>query len=447
MICSNCGRDIPDGSIACPVCGEYLAAPEGSLKVTENLAAMAEDMSEDGAPAVREDDDRTAAGTQEPVPAKGHGRRNPVWVFLSALAVIAGLTVYWFLPSNRYARIMDKAYRYLMERDYVSASGQYYKALEIYPEDETAREGIAVMYEETVARYVNAVSAGKFEEALDLAREANLINRDPALDRDRNLYEVYSAWIRSRAELGLDQEADSILELASGEIGNAGYTDAIRKDVGNIRAYRAIAEKIRDASAAALECDRRKDYRGVFGIMSDNLDDLISYSTEYGQGYPLMVVSGGTDYLWTYSKENSCVQLTIKGFRNGEADAGCCDTYYISGISDIPEFEFFCCAKDRGVPQGEFYEIDFASDPVVSDANFVISGTVKDGLYDGTQTISLNGKTYTADFTAGKITVKDTVDPNGESSNVVAYTADGNSWLSYPDYLLESSFGIRYIHE
>ena len=61
MICSNCGRDIPDGSIACPHCGEYLAAPEGSLWVTENPAAMAEDMSEDGAPAVREDYDRTAS--------------------------------------------------------------------------------------------------------------------------------------------------------------------------------------------------------------------------------------------------------------------------------------------------------------------------------------------------------------------------------------------------
>ena len=93
MFCGKCGKEVPDGAVACPACGAPTGAPT------------------DTAP--------TPPPQSAPTPLKAPVSKGKA-IGLSILGVIvlliAGLIVWAFIPNNK-TRIEDELYR-IMEEEY-----------------------------------------------------------------------------------------------------------------------------------------------------------------------------------------------------------------------------------------------------------------------------------------------------------------------------------------
>lgn len=93
MFCGKCGKEVPDGAVACPACGAPTGAPT------------------DAAP--------TPPPQSAPTPPKAPVSKGKA-IGLSILGVIvlliAGLIVWAFIPNNK-TRIEDELYR-IMEEEY-----------------------------------------------------------------------------------------------------------------------------------------------------------------------------------------------------------------------------------------------------------------------------------------------------------------------------------------
>lgn len=93
MFCGKCGKEVPDGAVACPACGAPTGAPT------------------DAAP--------TPPPQSVPTPPKAPVSKGKA-IGLSILGVIvlliAGLIVWAFIPNNK-TRIEDELYR-IMEEEY-----------------------------------------------------------------------------------------------------------------------------------------------------------------------------------------------------------------------------------------------------------------------------------------------------------------------------------------
>lgn len=93
MFCGKCGKEVPDGAVACPACGAPTGAPT------------------DTAP--------TPPPQSAPIPPKAPVSKGKA-IGLSILGVIvlliAGLIVWAFIPNNK-TRIEDELYR-IMEEEY-----------------------------------------------------------------------------------------------------------------------------------------------------------------------------------------------------------------------------------------------------------------------------------------------------------------------------------------
>ena len=107
MFCGKCGKEVPDGAVACPACGAPTGAPT------------------DTAP--------TPPPQSAPTPPKAPVSKGKVIGF-SILGVIVvlilGLIVWAFIPNDK-TRIEDELYR-IMEEEY-NASGDLFSVEKISP--------------------------------------------------------------------------------------------------------------------------------------------------------------------------------------------------------------------------------------------------------------------------------------------------------------------------
>lgn len=121
MFCGKCGKELPDGAVACPACGAPTDAPTG------------------------------AAPTPPPQPPKAPVSKGKVIGFsiLSVIVVlILGLIVWAFIPNDK-TRIEDELYR-IMEEEY-NASGDLFSVEKISPiRKDESEEGEANVYVFTI---------------------------------------------------------------------------------------------------------------------------------------------------------------------------------------------------------------------------------------------------------------------------------------------------------
>ena len=93
MFCGKCGKEVPDGAVACPACGAPTGAPTDTASTPPPQSA--------------------------PTPPKAPVSKGKI-IGLSILGVIvlliAGLIVWAFIPNNK-TRIEDELYR-IMEEEY-----------------------------------------------------------------------------------------------------------------------------------------------------------------------------------------------------------------------------------------------------------------------------------------------------------------------------------------
>lgn len=148
MFCGKCGKEMPDGSTACPACGAPTDAPTG------------------------------AAPTPPPQPPKAPVSKGKVIGF-SILGVIVvlilGLIVWAFIPNDK-TRIEDELYR-IMEEEY-NASGDLFSVEKISPfmkgESEEGEVNVYVFTIRTCGGDLQSGAAMVSKEK-DKEREINII--------------------------------------------------------------------------------------------------------------------------------------------------------------------------------------------------------------------------------------------------------------------------------
>lgn len=148
MFCGKCGKEMPDGAVACPACGAPTDAPTG------------------------------AAPTPPPQPPKAPVSKGKVIGF-SILGVIVvlilGLIVWAFIPNDK-TRIEDELYR-IMEEEY-NASGDLFSVEKISPILKgESEEGEANVYVFTIRTCGGDLQSGAamVSKEKDKEREINII--------------------------------------------------------------------------------------------------------------------------------------------------------------------------------------------------------------------------------------------------------------------------------
>lgn len=110
MFCGKCGKEMPDGAVACPACGAPTDAPTGAAPTPP------------------------PQGTPMPPPPPKAPMSKGKVIGLSILGVVVllfiGLIVWAFIPNDK-TRIEDELYR-IMEEEY-NASGDLFSVEKISP--------------------------------------------------------------------------------------------------------------------------------------------------------------------------------------------------------------------------------------------------------------------------------------------------------------------------
>ena len=393
----------------------------------------------------------TSAAAAPPQPEKSGGKKKGKGILAALLAVvlIAGLfLVYWNLPNTKFGRYTKQAAEAYGNGDYDTATDLYNKALEIHPDDIDTQNALVDMYNEVQDEAVGALEEMRYEDAIAGVHLMQKISPSDAENNEYAMFDIFYTWIYDEAEKGNFDALQSILDRAGTEL-TPEYSEELNIDVANIREKISLEEQFRTAASAILDCNANKDFKGVYDQIEGILDSMKRYTDLGGELPYVLTDSEKSGVELNYDAGRDAAQAYIGGLIDGYLKSGQADTYYIEKVSSSPSYEYFTAdGWFAGRPNGNFTEITFNGEPgtPTTENCAEVSGVIKDGKYDGEITNRRSsGSTFYMQFDRGTVKVLDTVDPNGDPGNVVGYTSDKNSWITFKDSGLTGSYGVRYI--
>lgn len=394
----------------------------------------------------------------QPVPAaenKAPKKRTGLKVFLALLLIAAlavgGYFVYQNLPAQKVKRYKEAASEAIAAGDLLEASVQYKNALDIEPADEESISALLMMHNMIRQDAVDAAQMGLYAEAVEQMKLANSILIEPEEKNLQDLADIYYEWVGVLAYSGDEEKANTVLASAKADGISADNISLIEENLKRFAGLHRTEAHLEEVSGTLVDLNEQKNYAEIFGIMEGEAADIAAYHETYGGSYPIVSIyeNGTKAVIWNFNMDRDAIQVYIGDINSEAVQNGVGDTYYKKGIfKDSVEYEFFSSEWKGGQPNGQFTEISFNGEPdVPSDENStMVTGTVKDGHYDGDIQNRRNGKVFNMKFDNGKVIVLDTVDPNGEESNVVGYTDDQNTWIYWNDEArLSGTYGLRYI--
>ena len=390
-----------------------------------------------------------AAPVQAAAKKAGKKKGKGLIAALLAVVILAGaFLVYWNLPDTKYGRFTKQAVSAAQSSDYEKAADLYRKALEVRPDDGDVMSAMNDLYDEVQYRAVEAVYDGRYEDAVNDVKLMAYILPEQTDNNEYAMYDVYRSWVSEEAQKGNFDVVQTVLGRADTDL-TPEYSNLVNDLAVNIREMLTIEETLRGTVDSITQLNSAKDYNGVFSTLVSNLDLLRKYY-DLGGDMPFAVPdSGSTGVMFYYDEGRDAAQVYIGGIVDGNSESGYADTYYVSNASTSSrQYEYFSAENwSNGRPNGKFTEINFKGEPgTPNDSNSdTVTGVLNEGKYEGEIANKRNGKTYYMKFDYGKVQVLDTVDPNGDSGNVVGYTSDKNSWITFKDSGLTGSYGVRYL--
>lgn len=435
-----------------PVPAETFPAPEMPPVQPQEPAPFSPYVQNGSAPAAETPvNPYTSAAAVPPQTEKSGGKKKGKGILAALLAVvlIAGLfLVYWNLPNTKFGRYTKQAAEAYGNGDYVTATDLYNKALEIHPDDIDTQNALVNMYNEVQNEAVGALEEMRYEDAIADVHLMQKISPSDAENNEYAMFDIFYTWINDEAEKGNFDTLQSILDRAGTELAPE-YSEELNIEVANIREKISLEEQFRTAASAILDCNTSKDFEGVYDQIEGILDSMKRYTDLGGELPYVLPDSENSGVELNYDAGRDAAQAYIGGLIDGYLKSGSADTYYIEKISSSPSYEYFTAdGWFAGRPNGNFTEITFNGEPgtPTTENCAEVSGVIKDGKYDGEITNRRSsGSTFYMQFDYGTVKVLDTVDPNGDPGNVVGYTSDKNSWITFKDSGLTGSYGVRYI--
>ena len=382
-------------------------------------------------------------------------KRTGLKVFLALLLIAAlavgGYFVYQNLPAQKVKRYKEAASEAIASGDLLEASVQYKNALDIEPADEESITALLMMHDMVRQNAVDAAQMGLYAEAVEQMKLANSILIEPEEKNLQDLADIYYEWVGVLAYSGDEEKANTVLASANADGISADNISLIEENLKRFAGLHRTEAHLEEVSGTLVDLNEQKNYAEIFSIMEGEAADIAAYHETYGGSYPIVSIyeNGTKAVIWNFNMDRDAIQVYIGDINSEAVQNGVGDTYYKKGIfKDSVEYEFFSSEWKGGQPNGQFTEISFNGEPdVPSDENSnIVTGTVKDGHYDGDIQNRRNGKVFNMKFDNGKVIVLDTIDPNGEESNVVGYTDDQNTWIYWNDEArLSGTYGLRYI--
>ena len=386
-----------------------------------------------------------------PPKKKRTGLKVLIALLLIAALAVGGYFIYQNLPAQKVKRFKEAATEAITAGDLVEASVQYKNALDIDPADEESISALLMMHDMVKQDAVDAAQLGLYEEAVEQMKVANSILVATEEKNLQDLADIYYDWVGVLAYGGEEDKANTVLASAKADGLSAESISLIEENLKRFAGLHRTEAHLDEVSRTLVGLNGEKNYAEIFRIIEGEAADLAAYHETYGGSYPIVsIYENGKAVIWNFNMDRDAIQAYIGDISSDAVQNGVGDTYYKKGVfKDSVEYEFFSSEWKNGVPNGQFTEITFNGEPdVPSDENSsTVTGTVKDGHYDGDLQNRRGGKVFNMKFDNGKVIVLDTVDPNGEESNVVGYTEDKNTWIYWNDASrLEGTYGLRYIN-
>ena len=388
-----------------------------------------------------------ATAPQVPAQQKTEKKKSklPLVAIIAVVAIVAGFLIYQNLPSTKFKKYVAKGDELYAQNEYVSAAENYYKALQIDPDDSTLWQQIDNMYDATEDLIIEQCTQGLYADALNSCRDLAAI--DPAGSDNEYAYAyTYDSWISDLILKGDVAGAEEVLELSYDNVTNAEYLNTLENKVTNAKRVKSLGDEMGSHAAAIAQADADGDIAKVFDFLASNATTLIDYYQLSGNFY-CSDLGNGRGVLWLYNPTRNAAELYVGGIKDGMSRDGEGHSYYITNLN-LKAYEYFEATWANDQPNGPFMEASFHDEPgeVTTSNSYIVSGNVVNGYYDGEITNQRGQYTYIMKFSMGKVQVLDTVDPNGETNNVVGYTADKNNWLIFSDSGLDGNYGVRYVY-
>ena len=380
---------------------------------------------------------------------KKSGLKALIAVLLIAALAVGGYFVYQNLPAQKVKRFKAAGAEAMEAGNFVEAAAQYKNALEIDPEDTESFDALIMMHEAKKNDAFNDAGLGFYEEALEEMKLANDIL--PVIEEEDldNVMMIYYSWAGDLAYAG---DMDGVSEVMNKAKADGLGDPRIAKIQEYVDRSKRLHDIESDLDAVSKQFTELQDnvIRTVLDTLVEKAPVLQEYLNDYSmEKYVYSFDGGKSAVVWKASSERDAVQVHIGEVGNDSEPSGVGETYFISSFSkDEKSYEYFMANWAGGAPNGPFTEADMVADPESED-HYRVTGQVKgncvDGKYDGDVTNDRSGKVYNMKFDLGKVQVLDTVDPNGDEGNVVGYTDDHNSWITFSESGLNGSYGLRYI--
>jgi len=280
-------------------------------------------------------------------------------------------------------------------------------------------------------------SAGDYVGALDKLKAANELTPSQ-WDDVADL--IYSEWIsEALGEDGNREELDAISmrlisdsEVLSGLEHQQERLERAIKDQEIHDQFETLAAGV----LPYLEADDKLNamrYAGGQLVPDDGaLHDLYEYIDDHELEFSVepLVYANGPKSLGLYM-DNGSVYLYYGAYVNGQRSGRAAWLNCGGGLLDLDVY-YAVTDWENDLPNGEFesYTISRLDDETTR--TVTARGRVVDGFYDGEVSMEYSdlGKVFYPSYTNGIIEIQDTVDPNGNESNVVGYTRDKRAWIS-----------------
>ena len=457
MQCPNCGQTIPEGNAVCLQCGMALTdkgpALSGKPDVMSRIGGEDPDTAPEQARETPGDDLLPGTGLtgeerpdddEETDDPEESGIRTVAAIIAAVVFIAVGVLVYNNLPESRFKRYIKKARTAYETGSYTEAAEIYHKALVIHEDSEVVLAGLDELYGTVADLSAAAYMSGRFETGVEEAKTLFVIKPDATEQNIDVLETAYRSWALYLAEQGTETEVDALLEQASSDLPQNSI-ERIRHETDNVYQLKTLSAKLSEIAETIKTADAGSDHASVFRMLEEAYPLLTEFRERDGN-VPVRFPDDGGESGTEFNTDGSSIQVYVGGLSSGRVRNGEARTYFISSASSgSASYEFFESVWAENDPKGEFRELDYGDGPGEAPTG-VITGTVNEGHYDGEIRHTRGDVTYNMRFSNGKVEVLDTVDPNGDSNNVVGYTDDGDNWLVFSDSTLSSIYGVKYLH-
>lgn len=308
-----------------------------------------------------------------------------VVIIVSAMSLVAliAIGILFYLNSDdvRIRKQLDLGQKYLSDLDYEQAIAAYETVLDIDPHNEEANSGIVDASTGLGQKYFDE---SQYEQAIDVLDKAFKIDSDNS-DVVDVMAAAYMAWSTELINNEMYEQAIKILEDGIDQLGKKELTDLLEKTKEQYELYKTQKEmeelfaSVQGIFIEIAELNAKEDYEGIFSLMGTTEYEEVLSKIEFLKDKYIFDTEFGKVGIYSIKSEQYGNYMIYLG--DYEADVRQGDGVWIGYYEGNNYIARGAWAND--MPNGESNVREWNSSLSETVVYRVISGNVRDGLWDG----------------------------------------------------------------